>query len=165
MKAIRTTRSLQDLLKEYRINYPEMMARAEAEADKMFEKALGLETTEVFIDECNEIETHINLSEAGTKAVFDALGDTSPPNAEMIEAAVQYNDIINMTNVPGEIEAIQLKTNEADSDYAAVCTLVNSNLWAKFSEIQCATCISPDAGSVERFLEWIESGDDEDAWS
>lgn len=107
----------------------------------------------------------IKLSEEGTKAVLDALEDTSPPNAKMIEAAVQYSDIINTINVTGEIEAIQLKTNEADSDYAAVCALVNSNLWAKFSEIQCATCISPDAGSMKRFLEWIESGDDDKAWT
>ena len=37
--------------------------------------------------------------------------------------------------------------------------------WREFSEIQCATWIYVDKESLTRFIKWIISGDDEEAWS
>lgn len=38
-------------------------------------------------------------------------------------------------------------------------------LWEEFSEIQCASWIIMDKFSIDRFSEWLKTGDDNDAWS
>ncbi len=44
-------------------------------------------------------------------------------------------------------------------------------LWRAFSEVQCATWMCADdeetreGGNVTRFIRWVETGDDEEAWT
>ena len=38
-------------------------------------------------------------------------------------------------------------------------------LWIEFSEIQCASYIQVDKSSIQRFFNWIFTGDDNNAWS
>jgi hypothetical protein len=38
-------------------------------------------------------------------------------------------------------------------------------LWKRFSEIQHANFLIIDGDAIERFVKWIETGDDNEAWS
>lgn len=42
---------------------------------------------------------------------------------------------------------------------------MNEAKWLEFSEIQEATCLEKDSAAIKRFEKWLESGNDEDAWS
>ena len=41
----------------------------------------------------------------------------------------------------------------------------NYKRWERFSEIQGALFLIVDNNSIERFNEWVKTGDDNDAWS
>lgn len=38
-------------------------------------------------------------------------------------------------------------------------------LWRRFSKVQCAEYLVVDKDSLDRFNLWIETGNDNDAWS
>ncbi len=42
---------------------------------------------------------------------------------------------------------------------------ITEEQWKRFSEIQHATYLIKDTESMARCRKWLESGDDEDAWS
>ncbi len=64
-----------------------------------------------------------------------------------------------------EEELVKLKKFLLDTPYSKISITVLRILWGRFSEIQEAVFLICDKESVERFKEWVESGDDNDAWS
>jgi len=44
-------------------------------------------------------------------------------------------------------------------------SLIDQEKWIEFSEIQCASNLVKEPFSVARFKQWLDSGDDDDAWS
>lgn len=62
---------------------------------------------------------------------------------------------INVSNPSGWVDVNMLMSTTAK---------INAS-WKKFSEIQCATWIEWNEESVERFILWRKSGNDDDAWT
>jgi len=53
-----------------------------------------------------------------------------------------------------------------NTDNTALAALdIDQDKWLRFSEIQCAVNLVIDKHSIARYRLWIESGNDEDAWS
>ena len=58
-----------------------------------------------------------------------------------------------------------LKELTADIDLNLFSENVFDILWDKFSEIQCATSMCLCDECKDRFVMWLKSGNDNDAWS
>lgn len=60
---------------------------------------------------------------------------------------------------------ITLKEMMANTKLHFISEKIFILLWKKFSDIQHATFLILNNENKERFLEWIVSGNDDDAWS
>jgi len=58
-----------------------------------------------------------------------------------------------------------LKSKLQDTDFAALSVTALRILWERFSNIQEAFFLGVDDSGVKRFIVWLGTGDDFDAWS
>jgi hypothetical protein len=57
-----------------------------------------------------------------------------------------------------------LKELAEGTEFSNLSEHILTVLWEKFSDIQCATWMEMNEEGRERFLAWLRSGNDEDAW-
>ena len=64
-----------------------------------------------------------------------------------------------------QLRHTQSMLNQNTENTALAALDIDHDKWLRFSEIQCATNLVIDKYSIARYRLWLQSGNDEDAWS